>query len=563
MADFGFVGPSYEAASIYQEAQECINFYPEIDPLKPPGSRGVVALYPTPGLTSILQLDNAPVRGMRTLSGGNVLIAVVGSSVYSINKSYVATKVGTLTTSTGPVSITDNILQSTTTSECDFVGSISGTTLTVTSINTGTLKVGQTIQVITGSGIIAGTTITGGSLLSWTVSTSQTVPSSTILATGYTSFVGLTAYMVDGSNRYVFNVPSSTFQQLPSSDGPWTGANVCDVVDNYIIYNQPGTQNWAATDLYSCLSTNAYYGTKDGSPDPLVSLIVDHRQVFLLGEFTSEMWTDVGNIITGIISFPFQRVPGTSLQHGVAAPFSVARFGEQFAFVSQDYRGQNIIGVMQGYSFKRISTHAVEQTLMNQYIADAIAYTYQLDGHEFYVVTFPTINITWAFDLASEMWHKWLSWDGMQFNRHRSNCGALFNNVYLVGDYQNGQIYQLDNSVYTEAGNTIRRLRRCPHLVTDLQRQYFAELQIQFQPGVGLETGQGQNPQAMLRWSNDGGSTYSNEHWCTIGAVGKYENRAIWRRLGQARDRIFEVSITDPVKAVIVSANLKAEGGEN
>ena len=100
-------------------------------------------------------------------------------------------------------------------------------------------------------------------------------------------------------------------------------------------------------------------------------------------------------------------------------------------------------------------------------------------------------------------------------------------------------------------------------MVTDLQRQYFAELQIQFQPGVGLETGQGQNPQAMLRWSNDGGSTYSNEHWCTIGAVGKYKNRAIWRRLGTARDRIYEVSISDPVKAVIVSANLKAEEGEN
>ena len=563
MSDFGFVGPSYEAASIYQEAQECINFYPEIDPLKPPGSRGVVALYPTPGLTSILQLNNAPVRAMRTLSGGQYLIAIVGNIVYSITKTYSYTQVGTLTTSTGQVSITDNILQNTITTECNFVGSISGTTLLVTTINSGALAIGQELQVITGSGIVSGTKIISGSGSTWTVSISQTVPSSTILSNGYSNFIGLTAYIVDGQNRYFYNVYSNTFVQLPSSDGPWQGANVCDVVDNYIIYNQPGTQNWAATDLNSCYSTNAYYGAKDGSPDPLVSLIVDHRQVFLLGEFTAEMWTDVGNVIPGIISFPFQRVTGTSVQHGIAAPFSVARFGEQFAFVSQDYRGQNIIGVMQGYSFKRISTHAVEQTLMNQYIADAIAYTYQLDGHEFYVVTFPTINITWVFDLASEMWHKWLSWDGTQFNRHRSNCGAIFNNVYLVGDYANGQIYQLDNAVYTEAGNTIRRLRRCPHLVTDLQRQYFAELQIQFQPGVGLENGQGQNPQAMLRWSNDGGSTYSNEHWCTIGAVGKYRNRAIWRRLGTARDRIYEVSISDPVKTVIVSANLKAEIGEN
>ena len=106
-------------------------------------------------------------------------------------------------------------------------------------------------------------------------------------------------------------------------------------------------------------------------------------------------------------------------------------------------------------------------------------------------------------------------------------------------------------------------MRRAPHLVSDLQRQYFAEMQIQFQPGVGLQTGQGEDPQAMLRWSNDGGSTWSNEHWTSIGKVGRYKNRAIWRRLGWSRDRIFEVVVSDPIKAVIISANLKAEVGDN
>jgi hypothetical protein len=96
-----------------------------------------------------------------------------------------------------------------------------------------------------------------------------------------------------------------------------------------------------------------------------------------------------------------------------------------------------------------------------------------------------------------------------------------------------------------------------------LQRQFFEEFQIQFQPGVGLVSGQGQNPQAMLRWSNDGGSTWSNEHWVSIGAIGQYNNRAIWRRLGWGRDRVFEVAVTDPINAVIVSANLKASAGDN
>jgi hypothetical protein len=283
------------------------------------------------------------------------------------------------------------------------------------------------------------------------------------------------------------------------------------------------------------------------------------------------------------------------VQHGIAAQFSVARFAEAFTFVSQDQRGQSIIGMIAGYQFQRVSTHAVEQSLVDKTISDAIAWTYQIEGHEFYVVTFPSADLTWVYDLASQAWHKWLSFSNGEFHRHRSNCGTNFAGNIFIGDYENGMLYKLSNTVYTDNGEPIRRLRRAPHLTTDLQRQYFDEFQIQFQPGVGLAgndptitlealltesgdelltesgddllasvaTTQGVDPQAMLRWSNDGGSTWSNEHWSSIGRIGRYQNRAIWRRLGMARDRIFEVSISDPVKAVIVSANLKASVGDN
>lgn len=490
MPDFGFVGPSYEAPSIYQDAQESINFFCEIDPVKQPGSRGVVAMYPTPGLQLRVQLPTSePVRGMRALSGLQYLIVVCGATVYSVDQAMTATSIGTLTTSTGPVSITDNVMDT----------------------------------------------------------------------------EGLTAYIVDGKNRYFYVVSTNTFTQLPASDGPWIGADVCDVVDNYIIYNQPGTQAWACTDLGSPYSTQALYGVKDGSPDSLVSLLVDRRQVYLMGEVTTETWTDVGNVIAGITTFPFQRVPGTSMQSGCGAPFSVARFGDSFMLVARDTRGDATIEMIVGYQYKKISTHAVEQSLTNQITTDATAYTYQIEGHEMYVVTFPSIGngLTWVYDLSTGLWHKWLSWNGTNYTRHRSNCGAYFAGMYLVGDYENGKVYSIENAVYTEDGSLIRRLRRAPHITSDLQRQYFESFQIQFQPGVGLPTGQGDDPQAMLRWSNDGGSTWSNEHWVTIGKIGAYANRALWRRLGWSRDRIFEVVVTDPVKAVIVSAELKASAGEN
>jgi hypothetical protein len=709
MADFGFVGSAYEAPSIYQDAQECINFRPEIDPTKPQGSRGVVALYPTPGLTNVVTLQNAQqVRGMRTVSGGDYMVAVCGPYVYVMGSDFTPTIVGQLNSSTGQVGITDNglnvyivdgsyrytwrisnpnsavfqgtisgttltvtlvqsgaiaagqalfglgitnatvivsgsgttwtlnqshsiaspIQMNSATVAAVFTGSMSTTTLTVSSVASGTLYPGQTIQ---GAGVASKTIITAlgnGTVLSETIASGGTgyavnenisvvggvygsspatytvtsigsggvvtgltrtfsgqytsIPANDVSTSADGSGSGLTLTLTFGTGtgttgNYVINnsqtVSSETmyalnFTEMPSTDGAFPGGSSVDIVDNYFIYNYPNTQQWAASDVLSPITYGLSFASKFTGPDDLVSLIVDNGQVYLLGEKTSEVWADAGTF-----PFAFQRIPGASTQHGIAAKFSMARFGNSFAYLSRNDRGQAVIVQMNGYRPQRISTHAVENTLVNQNISDAIAYTYQLEGHECYVISFPSLELTWVYDGSTQMWHKWLWCDNQNnFKRHRSNCSAVFQGSVLVGDYENGQIYRLDPNNYTDNGQHIRRVRRCPHLVADFQRQYFDELQIQFQPGVGLQGIEtfplgdndiGINPQAMLRWSNDGGSTWSNEHWAGIGKVGKYQNRIIWRRLGQARDRIYEVVVTDPIKAVIVSANLKASVGEN
>ena len=621
--DFGFVGAAYEAPSIYQDAQECINFYPEIDPTKAQGERGIIALYPTPGLQTVAIMPNQEeVRGMRTLSGGNQLVVVCGDAVYVMESDYTPKQVGQLNSSSGLVGIVDNgvnvyIVDETyrytwfisNPSAAIFTGSISTTTLTVTSVLSGTIAVGQAIF---GEGIAQNTVITAlgtgtGGVGTYTVSNSQTVASTSINAvasaatvtgdiTGTTLDVTvvssgtlqigqtleganvtngtiITALGTGTGNTGTYTVsPSQTaasatiyalnWTVLPNTDGAFEGGGTVDITDNYFLYNKPGSQLWAASDLLSPITDPLSFASKDGSPDDLVSVIVDRREVYLLGEMSSEVWIDSGGV-----PFPFTRIPGTSTQQGIAAQWSMARMGNSFAYVSKNNRGEAMIVRMNGYFPERISTHAVETTLVNQNVSDALAWTYQLEGHEVYVVTFPSIGengLTWAYDNTTGLWHKWLYRNPQnQFERHRGNCCAFFNQQVLVGDYENGKIYQVAREFYTDDGALIRRIRRAPHITSDLQRQYFHELQIQFQPGVGLSTGQGQNPQAMLRWSNDGGSTWSNEYWTSIGAQGKYQNRAIWRRLGWSRDKVFEVSITDPVKAVIISANLKAEAGEN
>tara|TARA_R110000868_G_scaffold119111_1_gene315595 strand:+ start:890 stop:2887 length:1998 start_codon:yes stop_codon:yes gene_type:complete len=664
--DFGFVGSSYEAPSIYQDAQECINFFPEIDPVKQQGERGVIALYPTPGLTLKALLPNMQeVRGLHAVSGGEQLIAVCGSYVYALTANLVPSVIGQLNSSSGIVRITDNGINVyivdgayrytwyiSSPASAVFYGSTSGTTLTVASVSSGTIAVGQSlfgIDVLAETVITALGTGTGGAG-TYTINRSQTVAAETmnsaavgavvtatiagtvmtvsavtsgVLHVGQTiQGAGVTLGTIitalgtgsGGVGTYTLSVASTVavgvtmyglnFSVLPSTDGAFSGANTVDIIDNYFVYNNPTTQQWGASDLLSPISPNTSYSLKDGAPDDLVALIVDHREVYLMGEISSEVWTDVGTV-----PFPFQRIPGTSTQHGIAAPFSLYRLGNSFAYVSRNNRGQAQIMQMQGYIPQRISTHAVENTLANKYVADAISWTYQLEGHEVFVVTFPSLELTWAYDATTQMWHKWLyTTDKNEYQRHRGNCCAVFQGLVIVGDYENGKLYELDKTNYTDDGQNIRRLRRAPHLVTEFQRQYFDELQIQFQPGVGTTGASGtvalidentiylgntytitadatltievekryvlatQNipstqtttdPQAMLRWSNDGGSTWSNEHWTSVGRIGKYRNRAIWRRLGTARDRIFEVSVTDPVNFVIISANLKLQGAEN
>jgi len=623
MPDFGFVGAAYEAPSITQDAQECINFYPEIDPTKPQGDRGVIALYPTPGLDTVAIFPNQDeVRGIRALSGGNYLLAVCGAFAYILEDDYNPKMVGQLNTSAGLVDIVDNGIDAYIVDGADrygwrisdpasaiFTASISSTTMTVTQMFSGTIAVGQ--QVF-GVGVSQETVITAlgtgtGGVGTYTVSRSQTAASGrynsaqvNCVFTGSTSGTTLTVSAVSsgtlhagmtitnsslstktvitalgtgtgGAGTYTISnsqtVGSSTmyglnWTVLPASDGAFVGGSTVEVVDNYFIYNKPDSQLWGATDLLSIISNPLSYGSKDGSPDDLVTIIVDRREVYLLGEMSSEVWIDVG-----AFPFPFQRIPGTSTQQGIAAKFSASRVGNSFAYVSKNNRGEATVVRMNGYIPERISTHAVENTLVGQNVSDALAWTYQLNGHETYVVTFPSIGengLTWAFDNTTGLWHKWLYTNNQnEYERHRGNCCSFFNQQVLVGDYENGKLYRLSLSEYTDDGQLVRRVRRCPHITSDLQRQYFHELQIQFEPGVGLSTGQGDNPQAMLRWSNDGGFTWSNENWVTIGAQGQYYNRAMWRRLGWARDRIFEVVITDPIKAVIVSANLKATAGDN
>jgi hypothetical protein len=331
----------------------------------------------------------------------------------------------------------------------------------------------------------------------------------------------------------------------------------------------------------------------------LVSLIIDHREAWLFGTNSVEVWYD-----SGAADFPLTRIQGAFNEIGCAAAFSVARLDNGLFWLGSDARGRGIVYRANGYTGQRISTHAVEWQIQ-QYgnLADAVGYTYQQDGHAFYVLNFPTANTTWVYDVSTSAWHERAGWDTSNgvFTRHRGNCQMSFANEIVVGDYENGNIYALDLDVY--ADNTapqrwLRSWRALPTGKNDLKRTAHHTLQLDCETGVGLngidqfdpigalltqdglelltESGEtllayqgdtayvvGANPQVMLRWSDDGGHTWSNEHWTSIGRIGEYGRRAFWRRLGMTlklRDRVYEISGTDPVKIAIMGAELNISG---
>ena len=368
---------------------------------------------------------------------------------------------------------------------------------------------------------------------------------------------GTQIFIACNPEGFIYNSTTEVFAQITDPDFP--GAVKVGYLDGYFVFNEPNSARVWVTSLLDGLSVDPLdFASAEGDPDGLVSLIVDHREAWLFGTNSIEVWYDAG-----LPDFPLQRIQGAFNEIGCEAPYSVAKLDNGLFWLGSDARGRGIVYRANGYTGQRISTHAIEWQIQ-QYgnLSDAIGYTYQQDGHAFYVLIFPSAQTTWVYDVATQAWHERAGWSNGNFVRHRSNCQVAYNNQVIVGDFENGNIYAFDLDDYSDNGDIqkwLRSWRALPSGTNNLKRTAHHSLQVDCESGVGTNTGQGSNPQMMLRWSDDGGHTWSNEHWTSVGKIGEYYRRVIWRRLGMTlklRDRVYEISGTDPVKLAIMDAEL-------
>lgn len=368
---------------------------------------------------------------------------------------------------------------------------------------------------------------------------------------------GTVIMMVDGTTDGYFIDPTlETVVRI--SDPDFFGGTAVDYLDGYFIWNRPDTGQFQITELFGEAIDPLDFATAEAGPDDLVTLIVDHREAWLLGQNTTEVRYNSGNA-----DFPIEPIQGAFLQVGCAAPRSVVKLDNTIFWLASDDRGLAGYHRAENWNSKRVSNDAFDFAIASySRVDDAVAYSYQQEGHGFIVISFPTAGATWSLDVSNGLWHErpYRLSDGT-LTRHRSNCQMYFAGLTIVGDWEIAQLYSLDLGYYTDNGAAILSMRRAPHLANGVDYAFHHSLQLTMQTGVGLTTGQGSDPQAMLRWSDDGGYAWSNERWASIGRLGERMARVMWRRLGKSRDRIYEVSITDPVRRVITDAFLDVSEG--
>ena len=525
MPDMGFTGGIYKERSIAVNGQECVNWYPEGYANKYPyetvytrqRSKAELVLMPTPGLKLFCKLTNGKgIRGCYVTSN-NRMFYVAANELYEVTSFGKVVSCGTLgNNATSRVIFADNGV-----GEDEII------------YNTDQTDSGER----RGKGMI----------------------------------------LVDGFGGWMFNLTTDTLTKITGGVFPFsitgytdTNNNPVDQVgyfprcthvvfnDGRFIVNEINTQNWYVSELYDGFHWNPLNKfIAEGCPDNVEAIATINNEVWLIGDQSTEVWYDTGG------SPLYQRIHGAFFNNGTIAKYSIATNGSNIFWLGSSAQGHGQVWTSTNYQPEKISTPSIDFIIENMpNIEDAFGFCYTQGGHNYYLLTFQKGNRTLCFDLTNGLWHErgcWNSNTGIM-DRYRASCMCFFNGKNYVGDYQNGNVYELDYETFTDNGSPIRRIRTGCHIHQDRKWLFFSNVEIDFERGIGhanpaTPTEQGIDAMAMLQWSDDGGVKWSSESWISMGKAGQYLARLKWTRLGRSRDRVFKLTVSDPAKSVLIAAN--------
>ena len=593
-----FFGPSYNLDSAPAECQSTINLIPEL--IESQGGTAVGRMRGTPGLSLFLKLPEGPVRGL--WFGEGRLFAAAGVSLYEI-------------TYTGGTASAINR------SIAGFPGASGGTTPQGTSIGNDGKPVlifpnGQQLMVISAGNVYADNgngpvVIEPAQELPYSDLTIQTDFGGFSVASALQPFDATDA----GSELFITGGPTGWFTAGPNADHSFTILGVDDngvahlnaapgaspgliggtgyqsaggaiggtgaFMDTYGIAAPAGGKKLYISALNDFTNWSALdEAVKEGYPDNILALLADHEELYVFGDLEStEVWQDTGNA-----NFPFQRMSGGMIHFGLAAQYSPVRLGTSgVAWLAWSANRGAVEAILaQAFVPQRISTHAVEQAWRGYArVDDAIAYPYIEDGHDFWVIHFPTGDATWVYDLTASqqmnvpMWTQRAWWDGTtdstghpaagSLHRQLQSChtyGFLKNTTgpaHYAGDRNAtgttaGNVYIQSLANFTDNGAAIVRQRACPHLSAEDVHSFYSRFQLDADVGA-------QNVTWTFDYSRDFGQTFINQVALTAPATDGYTQRLVWRRLGWARDLVPRITTTSAAAVSIRNAYMTAKNG--
>lgn len=359
---------------------------------------------------------------------------------------------------------------------------------------------------------------------------------------------GVQIMLVDGNKGYIYNTTTLVFSEIVATGFP-LNPNTVSFLSGVFIVSIANSGRFYIGGIYNGLIWSALdFANAESNPDNIVNAFVNGGQLILFGELSIEFWG-----VTGAQDFPFGAIQGAALEFGLASRFSVVKFGDGIMFLARTKAGEVKVMYMQGYDVVDVTDSELANVL-NSYAntGNATAFYYELDTHSMYELNIG--GATWLYDSTSKCWSE-LQSNGI--TRHLAEIKTGLLNRTLVSDYANGNVYYLDKNVYTDNGAPIARELISKHIFNNQDRIFISSLQVDMESGVGLASGQGIDPQIMLQISKDNAHTWSGERWTSIGKIGEYLTRVMWRQLGTGRDFVFKIRITDPIKVVVTGVYLE------
>ena len=351
---------------------------------------------------------------------------------------------------------------------------------------------------------------------------------------------GTQLLIVNGTaTGYTYTPASATFAAITDSD--FLGGVTAAFLNGSAIVTNPDSDEFQLSDLldfraWAALSSGAI---ESRSGDTL-AVIEDHGELWFYKANVIERWVSGGDD-----DLPYERVD--TIPQGTAATHSVVATDNRVFWLGTD-------GVFWANpsSPERISTFAIEQAIKGETLSTCFAMAYTERGHKFIAWTFPSGNgKTWVYDVATRMWHRRKSYE---ISRWRANTHAFCYGKNLFGDYSNGTIWELSDTTYAEGSDPLIAERKTQYLHNGGEWVSMPELELVFDVGNGLNTGQGSNPLVDFRYSDDGGHSFCDFKQRSLGTTGQYGTRVRFDRLGRFRQRMFHIRVSDPVKRDLLAA---------